>query len=85
MQATMLLPVTLTLMALLSVVESENISVPLCRFKDRLLPEIEFQRISCSQCYQYMDQSNFKPSMKAKLATNMNLIIGNVTVSHPSK
>jgi hypothetical protein len=80
----MLLPLTLTIMVLLSRVVSENISVPLCRLKDKLLPDMEFQRLSCSLCYKYMHISNFKPGMKVKLAININLIIGNVTVSHPS-
>lgn len=67
-------------MVLLSRVVSENISVPLCRLKDKLLPDMEFQRLSCSLCYKYMHISNFKPGMKMKLAININLIIGNVTV-----
>jgi hypothetical protein len=80
----MLLPLTLTIMALLSRAVSENISVRLCRLQDELLPEEEFRRISCSRCYTYMTDVNFKPGMKAKLATNMNFIIGNDTVSHLS-
>jgi hypothetical protein len=80
-QAAMMLPLTLITMALLSRVVSGNSSVPLCRLQDELLPEMEFQKISCSRCYKYMHESNFKPTLKAKLAENMSLIIGNITVS----
>jgi hypothetical protein len=81
LQATMLLSLTLIIMVLVSRVVSENSSVPLCRLQDKLLPEMEFQRVSCSQCYKYMHESSFKPGMKAKLAKSMSLIIGNITVS----
>jgi hypothetical protein len=80
LQVTMLLCITLTIMALLSSVVSQNTSVHLCRLQDEVLPETEFQRVSCSRCYKYMHESSFKPNMKAKLAENMSLIIGNVTV-----
>jgi hypothetical protein len=81
MQAAMLLSLTLITMALLSRAVSGNSSVPLCRLQDELLPEMEFQRVSCSRCYKYMHESNFKPNLKAKLAENMGLTIGNITVS----
>jgi hypothetical protein len=81
MQAIMLLRLTLAILALLSRVLSENISVPLCRLQDELLPEMEFHIISCFRCYKYMHESNFKPSMKA---TNMDLFIGHATVSYLS-
>jgi hypothetical protein len=81
MQAAMvLLSSTLVTTALLSRLVSGNSSVPLCRLQDELLPESEFQRVSCSRCYKYMHKSNFKPSLKAKLADNMSLTIGNITV-----
>jgi hypothetical protein len=81
-QAAMLLPsLTLVTTALMSRLVSGNSSVPLCRLQDELLPEMEFQRASCSRCYKYMHESNFKPSLKAKLADNMSLTIGNITVS----
>ncbi|PNF38042.1 hypothetical protein B7P43_G02350 [Cryptotermes secundus] len=66
--------------ALLSRVVSRNSSVPLCRLQDELLPEMQFQRVSCSRCYKYMHESNFKPGLKAKVAENMGLTIGNITV-----
>jgi hypothetical protein len=72
---------TLVTMALLSRVVFGNSSAPLCRLQDELLPEVEFRRVSCSRCYKYMHESNFKPSLKAKLANNMSLNIGNITVS----
>jgi hypothetical protein len=81
-QAAMLLPsLSLVTMALLSRLVSGNGSVPLCRLQDELLPETEFQRASCSRCYKYMHESNFKPNLKAKLADNLRLTIGNITVS----
>jgi hypothetical protein len=70
----MLLPLTITIMALLSKVVSENISVPLCRLKYELLPEMEFRRKSCNRCYKDMLQSNFKPGMK-----NMNIDLTTVS------
>lgn len=75
----MLLPLTLTIMVLLSRVVSENISVPLCRFKYELLPEMEFSWISCMRCYKHMRDFSFKPGMKV---TNENLFIGLTTVSY---
>jgi hypothetical protein len=80
-QAAMLFSLILITMELLSTVASGNSSVPLCRLQDQLLPDMEFQRVSCSRCYKYMHESNFKPSLKAKLAENMGLTIGNITVS----
>jgi hypothetical protein len=80
-QAAVLFSLTLITMALLSRVVFGNSSVPLCRLQDELLPEMEFQRVSCSRCYKYMHESNFKPNLKAKLAENMGLTIGNITVS----
>lgn len=61
----MLLPLTVIIMALMSRVVSGNISVPLCRLKNKLLPEKEFRQTSCIRCYQYMHKSSFKPGMKA--------------------
>jgi len=75
----MLLPLTLTIMAVLSRVVSENTSVPFCRYKYELLPETEFRRKSCFQCYKHMQESNFKPGMKV---TNMSLFIDLITVSY---
>jgi hypothetical protein len=75
----MLLPLILIIMALLLRVVSENISIPLCRLKNELLPEMEFRWNSCIRCYEYMHKSNFKPGMKA---TNVSLFIGLTTVSY---
>jgi hypothetical protein len=77
MQATMLLPLTLTIMGLLSRAVSENNSVLHCRLKYNDFPETEFQRKSCIGCYDYMHPSNFKPGMK-----NMRLIIDLSMVSY---
>jgi hypothetical protein len=77
----MLLLLTLAILALLSRVLSENISVPLCRLQDELLPEMNFRTNSCYRCYKYMHESEFKPGMKT---TNISLFIGHATVSYLS-
>jgi hypothetical protein len=81
MQARMLLPLTVTIMALMSRVVSDNISVPLCRLKNELLPEKVFRQTSCFRCYQYMHNSSFKPGMKDD---DYNLFTDQAAVSYTS-
>ena len=60
---------------------TEEISMPLCYWKDMAFTENGFQKMTCALCYAYMHISNFVPGRKAQIVGEGLLRIANITVS----